>query len=210
MGIFSTPISMSIRLCYHCGNKTQMNLSASYEYEVSFEEHGHRCLYHCPVCDGVTLLNRSWDFFNDDPKYDDINETVLYPAVSLESKDVPKEIGQAFEAALKVKNIDGAICTLSLRRTLEMLCNDKNASGKDLFAKLRDLASKGVLPPILNGMADTLRVLGNSAAHADDATFSNHLISSLIDFTQAILDYVYILPQKTVRRSEKHRYNQSC
>jgi signal recognition particle subunit SEC65 len=45
-------------------------------------------------------------------------------------------------------------------------------------------------------MADILRDLGNAAAHADDTNFPEDIVSSMIDFTQIILDYVYNLPEK--------------
>lgn len=75
-----------------------------------------------------------------------------------------------------------------------MMCKDFRATGKDLYSKLKELSERGVLPPILSEMGDILKLMGNAAAHGDDAEFDDEIILSLIDFTQIILDYVYNIP----------------
>lgn len=188
-------------LCYHCGNTTLMENVASHYSEWSDDENGiwdryTWNLYFCPVCSKVTLeeveLFSEWCDYqgNLEPKV-----KFLYPMITSNDK-MPKSVRNAFDAALKVRNIDGAICALSLRRTLEMMCKDKGATKGDLFAKLKSLSEQGVLPPILDRMASILRHLGNSAAHADSTSFSEDLVMSMVEFTEIILDYVYVLPAK--------------
>ncbi|MCS1350285.1 DUF4145 domain-containing protein [Mechercharimyces sp. CAU 1602] len=67
-------------------------------------------------------------------------------------------------AALKTKNIDGAICVLALRRTLEMMCIDKGENNRNLYKNIQELSDRDILPPILDGMAGILREVGNYAA----------------------------------------------
>ena len=57
---------------------------------------------------------------------------IVYPKTKYDFKYAPKSIQRAFESAVKVAKIDSAICLLSLRRTLEMICKDKSAQGKTL------------------------------------------------------------------------------
>ncbi|GMA62965.1 DUF4145 domain-containing protein [Alicyclobacillus fastidiosus] len=83
---------------------------------------------------------------------------------------------------------------MSLRRTLEMMCKDQGANGKDLYTKLKQLSHQRILPPILSEMGDILKLLGSAAAHGDDAEFDDDVISAIVDFTQIILDYVYNIP----------------
>lgn len=140
-------------LCYHCGNKTLMENVTSHKYSWSDDEE-------------VEIFSE-WYGYNGklEPEV-----TLLYPQISSNAR-MPKNVRKAFDAAKKVRNIDGAICALSLRRTLEMMCKDKGATKGDLFKKLKYLSEQGILPPILDKMASVLRHLGNSAAHADSADF---------------------------------------
>ncbi|WP_433946212.1 DUF4145 domain-containing protein [Paenibacillus sp. SN-8-1] len=197
--------------CSHCGNKTLMKLVA--EHELNDQDHiyerwsadpvhsfywfSHWKLYLCPVCKNVSLIRLSGDSEDIGPRGEPIiTETTLYPPYSIENKYIPTPVGTAFEAALKVRHLEGAVCVLALRRALEKLCKHEGAEGKDLFNKLKNLQDKGKLPPIMDDIAFILRIEGNSAAHADDVEFDTNTVNQLIDFTQTILDYMYTLPNK--------------
>jgi len=52
-----------------------------------------------------------------------------------------------------------------VRRVLEDLCDDKNATGGDLRARLAVLGQNVLVPKDLLDAADELRLLGNDAAH---------------------------------------------
>lgn len=207
-----------ILVCFHCGNKTLMNQIAHYNrvqtdnifgfgdmFTVNFYTDWD--LYLCPVCDNVTLLKTSKNTEDFDDRIGQMisREETLYPGVSLEESGIPEKVKKSFEAALKIKNSEGTLCAIGIRRTLEMMCKDKQAIGKDLYHKLKDLSDKGILPPIVNEMASVLRELGNEAAHGDDREFSDELIDSMIKFTHAILDYVYNLPDKLAVIQEQMR-----
>lgn len=125
--------------------------------------------------------------------------TILYPDATVKEAGVPKNVRNSFEAALRIKHIEGTLCAIGIRRTLEMICKDKEASGRTLFNKLEDLSEKGILPPIVAGMATVIKDLGNAAAHGDDREFSEEVIESIIKFTHVILDYVYNLPDELSR-----------
>jgi hypothetical protein len=192
-----------VMFCFHCGNKTLMQCVARYSHMSTDDEnlvwfHQSWKLYFCPVCDDITLEQESTFSEDSDIDYDGNPKSkyrVLYPSITLE-KNTPEKVRKAFEAALKVKDIDGATCLIALRRTLEMLCKDQGAKRGNLFNKLKQLSDTGVMPPIIDAMAVVLKNMGNKAAHADDHEFSPELVSSVIEFTQAILDYVYVLPAK--------------
>ena len=190
-----------VLLCYHCGNKTFMHKVTDYKWEW---ESGEGCiwgsytwaLYFCPVCHKVTLEETEIFSEYEDPEIGLIPmEKILFPAVNTNS-NMPYEVSGAFEAALKVRNIDGAVCLIALRRTLEMMCKDKGANRRNLYEKLKYLSCEGVLPPIIDKMADILKNWGNMAAHADSQKFAPDLVNSMVDFTETILEYVYVLPAK--------------
>ncbi|MDT9719644.1 DUF4145 domain-containing protein [Paenibacillus sp. ClWae2A] len=202
-----------VMICYHCGNKTTMEHIAEAkksEKETfnTFFGGGHDIefftfwnLYLCPVCDSVTLIKTTKN--TEDVDIENLTltptTTVLYPDATVKEAGVPNNVRNSFEAALRIKNIEGTLCAIGIRRTLEMMCKDKEASGKTLFNKLEDLSEKGILPPIVAGMATVIRNLGNEAAHGDNREFSNEVIESIIKFTHVILDYVYNLPDELSR-----------
>ncbi|WP_369405498.1 DUF4145 domain-containing protein [Aneurinibacillus tyrosinisolvens] len=55
-----------------------------------------------------------------------------------------------------------------------------------LVYNLSNLSDNGILPPILDGIADIIRNLGNTAAHPEDTEFSNEMVSSMMEFTQTL------------------------
>ncbi|GIQ69024.1 DUF4145 domain-containing protein [Xylanibacillus composti] len=205
-----SPEQGAVLLCYHCGNKTFMDLinnhrlvnsddiSDNYvnvQYSVEFVRNWYT--YACKVCGEITLKREEW--FSEDTHHDGrpiLKSQIVYPQVTNKESNMPNGVFEAFEAAIKVRHLDGAICVLSLRRALERMCNDKGATQRNLYRKLKFLADSKILPPILDEMAYILKQLGNAAAHADDVTFDEHLVSSMIEFTQMILDYVYNMPEK--------------
>jgi hypothetical protein len=158
----------------------------------------------CPVCTEITL--EKYSEFSEEIDYDGSPITykeIIYPSGATNEHYIPKGVKDAFDAALKVRNLDGAICVLALRRALEKMCKEKGANGKDLFEKLKDLQAKKVLPEIINDVSYILRKEGNSAAHADDVEFDKETVNLLIEFTRTIFDYVYTLPEKIKMAQER-------
>jgi hypothetical protein len=206
--------------CLHCGNKTLMKQVAkhnvteheeiyNYSYDpyrpidvITFGKAWY--LYLCPVCIEVTLERHSWFSEEMGPNGEPfVYEDILYPAFSTKENYIPKGVKDAIDAALRVRNLDGAICILALRRALEKMCKDKGAKGKDLFEKIKDLQTKNILPEIINNVSYILRKEGNSAAHADDVDFDTETVNLMIEFTKTILDYVYTLPEKIRKAQER-------
>jgi hypothetical protein len=60
---------------------------------------------------------------------------------------------------------------LMVRRTLEEICLDRNAEGKDLFNRIQALGHIVTLPKELLDSLHELRILGNDAAHIEAKTY---------------------------------------
>jgi hypothetical protein len=76
--------------------------------------------------------------------------TTVFPSVLINKTGVPAEIANAFDAAVKTKGIEPAICLLSLRRVLEMIAKNMDAKGETLEKKIEFLVEKKALPEMLN------------------------------------------------------------
>lgn len=192
--------------CYYCGNSTLMNLVGAHkncwaEDDGSYYGYYNYQMFECPVCGKVTFCREYWDctqyYCKEDGKFEDIiDKEIIYPINSFQGKYLPREVKEAYEAALKTKNIDSAVCLIALRRTLEVICKEKDAQGKSLWHKIEYLANKGILPVELKHASNITKTYGNIGAHDSDVSIHGYEIEQIIEFVKYIIDYLYVLPAK--------------
>ena len=127
----------------------------------------------------------------------DRNLVAAYPPVGIDfdSSNIPEKIIRVFEEALDCEAAGyHTASAIMIRRTLEEICKDKNAEGRDLKARIKSFSSKVILPvELLEGM-DELRILGNDAAHVDAeayTTLSGDELRIAIEFTKEILKALF-------------------
>ena len=207
-----------IAQCYHCGNKGLMNIVSIHREKFGgtfvdekgnidndLEEIFFWYTLSCPVCKFVTLMqkytNEAYYNHNTDTEYYDTD--IIYPENKLNLKNVPKNIASSFEAALKIKNINSDLTLLSLRKTLELICNDNNAKGKDLNSKIKSLIEDKVFPVEFEDAYWIIRHLGNKAAHADDTGVYTYDVKEIINLLYTIINYLYVTPSKIKYLKEK-------
>lgn len=82
---------------------------------------------------------------------------------------------------------------MMVRRTLEAVCRDKGATGKDLYARLDDLKNKKVIEGQLSDWSHDLRALGNEAAHDTSVFIEFEDAKDALELAEALLSYVYVL-----------------
>ena len=125
---------------------------------------------------------------------EDTSFRYLYPASSKKPLGLSPEIQRAYDAAIKVKNIDVNAYAVLIGRVLEMVCEDRNANGKSLNDKLFDLSEKGEIPSKLVKVAESLRRLRNIGAHTGLGELTKSEEPILSSLCSAILEYVYSAP----------------
>lgn len=190
--------------CRHCLNYAPMAVVAEFN-RVSGKVEAHpdhfenvsECyeLLQCPACNDVTLQAYEWcDSYMDSE--DDVTFGILYP--NKEVNDIPlglpDKINKALTAAQKVKSIDANAFGVLMRRTLEMVCIDRKAKGRNLADQLQDLAQKNEIPEKLVTVAKNIKNLGNIGAHAALGDLTKEEIPILNALSNAILEYVYTAP----------------
>lgn len=205
---------LKILTCYHCGNTGLMRVEGEYKTKrggpirdegnniVDYDpvERVEMQLLSCPVCHEVTLYK---EVFNEEYGFTDTLE-YCYPNIRVKhDAAIPEHIKTAYEAVLKVKNIDEPMCLIGLRRVLEAICKDKGAEGKDLSKMVNDLVNKNVLPEMLDDACWVVRQLGNSAAHGDQTDFYRYEVERATEFVGALIDYIYVLPNRISRFKQK-------
>ncbi len=173
--IMEEKIKESVYTCYHCGNTgllKHIGTTCWKNEDIVRDPYGEICdytliehtnwhVYECPVCNQPVVISEYvFDVANEDPGI-----SIEFPKAPIHNEGVPKGIASAFESAVKTKGIDSAICLLSLRRVLEMICKEKGATGGTLEDKITCLIASKVLPDMLDDACWIIRKLGNEAAH---------------------------------------------
>ncbi len=197
-----------LRICPHCGNKTILELKSTI-IEVDtvkpFGDDGPSELINiqsyvlqCRTCGEVSLY-RDWNF-QDEPT-DVYAAKQLYPGEK-NLVDVPQAIRDSYFEAKKVEKNSPTAFAVLIRRALEYLCKDKEASGRNLKEQIDDLALKEVIPKTLARMAGALRYFGNLGAHSTDTKIGIQEAEMMDDFFIAVIEYVYIAPGKLKKLEE--------
>jgi Domain of unknown function (DUF4145) len=120
-----------------------------------------------------------------------------YPAelIDFDSSNIPAAVTTSFQEALTCHSEECYIaCAIMVRRTLEEVCTDKNASGSNLKDRIASLKSRVVLPVELFSAMDELRLLGNDAAHIEAKSYDDvgkDETEVAIALTKEILKAVY-------------------
>jgi hypothetical protein len=81
-----------------------------------------------------------------------------------------------------------------VRKTLEVLCEDRKATGANLKERLKALSTTVVLPKELLEGLDDLRLLGNDAAHIESREYEKvgkEEVEVGIEFAKEVLKAVY-------------------
>lgn len=125
-------------------------------------------------------------------------ERILFPSPpNTLLGNLPNSVDRAFTQASKCYKsgfYDASV--LMCRRALEATCKSLGATGKNLFQKIVDLKNKGHIDLKLNEWADSVRMVGNKAAHEVEKAISKEDAQDILDFTEALLLYTFTLDTK--------------
>ena len=115
--------------------------------------------------------------------------------VSLNKENIPASIIKTFDEAVTCHAQNCFVASaIMIRRTLEEICEERRAVGKDLKTRIHDLKTKTLLPQELFDAIDELRLLGDDAAHIEANTFeqiSSQELDVAIEFTIEFLKALY-------------------
>jgi hypothetical protein len=120
-----------------------------------------------------------------------------FPAgrIDFDVAGVPAKVHKAFDEALTCTANECYVAAgMLIRKTLEAVCEDRGAQGKDLWLRINDLKTKLMLPNALFEAMDHLRLLGNDAAHIEAKTYDEvgkDEVLAGIDLTKEIIKATY-------------------
>jgi hypothetical protein len=140
-----------------------------------------------------------------------INATFPLDKMSFDASNIPARIVHSLQEAINCYSNDCFIAAaIMIRKTLEELCQDRNAGGKNLKERINSLRAKVILPTELLDGLDELRLLGNDAAHIESQEFEKvgkEEVSVAIEFTKEVLKavYQYTILANRFQSLKKHR-----
>ena len=192
--------------CKNCQALVNAEYIADYDYRTSEEESdlkggmpGKYELWKCPNCQRPFLTD-----------YDDLfGSVVLYPPEDNRvNPRLPAQLKSAYSEAISCFKAKAYTATaIMCRKTLEGICVEHGAKGNNLVANLKELKDRGVIENRLFEWADALRISGNEAAHDVAVTISPEDARDILEFTNALLEYVFTFRDKfeefKKRRSRK-------
>lgn len=192
-----------IMLCGHCGNQIKWELHEPYLSDKTYpfgntevsETKVYRTLM-CSACSLPTLIRTSIINYEVDAELYEGMQDMLYPTVTTQLSNLPETIEKRYKSALKVRYVEPNACAVLVGRTLEAACNHENAQGRTLAQKLNHLAQRGRIPTTLAEMAQQLKELRNLGAHDTEDEVTEEDVPIIIDFLEAILEYLYVAPAK--------------
>ena len=82
------------------------------------------------------------------------------------------------------------------RKTLEGICSAHGVRERNLVSSLRKMRDKSIIDERIHDWSDALRLAGNEAAHDVGVTISQEDARDMLDFANAILDYLFSFRQK--------------
>lgn len=149
-------------------------------------------LLRCPEWHPMLVVQNLYagiESFNEDPPY-----RVHPPQDRHLSRDIPQTLRDAHEEARKCFNTKAYAATVIMcGRTVEGACKLHGVTQGMLGAKLKEMKKRGLIDGRLADWADILRGVRNAAAHADDDKISRQDAEDSIAFSEALLDYLYVL-----------------
>lgn len=176
-------------------NRCEARVDAQERGEISDgEEPGRYVFLECPSCGGpIVAYQRALAMAVD-------NEIIwtfpdlMYPEKRSANLKIPALIRRSFEEALTcVSSGTYLAAAVMCRKTIEAVAVDKYGKGQTLAAGIERLHNDRVIDERLHEWAGALRKDGNFAAHDPNADISQEDAKDLVDFTEAILEYVYVL-----------------
>ncbi len=153
-------------------------------------------LIECPTCDSA-LLGRSEIYQTEDGDWDWSRPTRLWPkAVQRIHQSIPSEIGKALKDANRCFEVKVySASAVMAGRAIEAMCKDKVGSGT-LAKGLEKMKNQGIIDQKIWDWADALRQERNLGAHATGADVTEQDAKDVLDFANAICEYVYVLTEQ--------------
>jgi hypothetical protein len=164
----------------------------------------------CPICgNGLIAGECEIGYDNDAVVWD--APTRLWPCPDKRVPwYVPRIVGASLEEANRCFKAGAhSACAVMCGRSLEGICKHYETKSNNLIGGLKELLEKGVIDKRLLEWSEALRHSRNLGAHITDQVVSKEDARDLLDFANAIVEYVFVLTRQfekfIARRGESEK-----
>jgi hypothetical protein len=174
--------------CKRCEALVNSELISKYTRE---DEHLGTVVYSllkCPKCERPFITEED-DLFG---------SYQLYPAQDNRvNPTLPEPLQTSYGEAISCFKSKAYTATaIMCRKTLEGICVEHGIKSHNLVSSLKELKDKGIIENRLYEWADALRISGNEAAHDVNVTIPPDDARDILEFTNALLEYVFTFRDK--------------
>lgn len=195
-----------ILTCGHCGNRTAFAVAAEGFRPDTFDANDAETttwrtwrVLLCSTCSRPTL-EQDVQTVSGGPNGTrpprGSSPELLYPVPRMLDAVLPPHIGRNYQEVLRVEKHSPRACAVMAGLTLEAICEHEQARGSSLAERLNHLVKAQRIPGTLAEMAHHLRHLRNMGAHLTEEEILPEDVPVIIDFVEAILEYLYVAPAK--------------
>jgi len=195
--------------CQECRAFVEADEIGNYEYpRTEKRTSGRVVLLKCKRCDSPILVSQ--DNVGNMAEGDMWDEPIcLYPSGEFRvNRNAPTAIQRAYEEAIASFGARAyTAAAIMSRKTLEGICLEHGVKAGPLVKSLKKMKDNGVLDDRLYEWSDALRMAGNEAAHDPAVVVSGEDAKDILDFTNAVIDYLYSFRSKFdqfKKRRQKH------
>ena len=172
--------------CEVCEARVDAEMLCSYEYEYEDEANDRYSFLKCPICDDPILVIEACDDLG--------NPYRLYPPTGkFLDHTIPEPIRKSYEeASLCFRKAKAFTATALLcRKTIEGVCREHGIINRNLKSALEEMKDKEIIESRFYEWAEALRISGNEAAHDVTAEISKQDAKDILEFTDALLGYLF-------------------
>ena len=179
--------------CSECRQYVQAGETASYARH--FDGRKPSCRYMLLACSACSspILIRQTNVGNmaEGDKWD--TPFVMYPQGDTRvNPNAPEDIRRAFEEACACYRSQAFTASaIMCRKTIEGTCAAHGVTERNLHSSLKQMKEKGLIDDRLFEWSNVLRAVGNEAAHGVGVSIDQADAKDTIEFTNAILDYMF-------------------
>jgi hypothetical protein len=194
--------------CVKCKQKTNHDIEGT--HQIEHDPYDYHCMIEhsvvkCRGCDTVSFLRVFHDIEGAYPTDHDEwvvpKEIETYPkakAGNLDTKHLPDIVESIYTETCNAYR-DGALTLagIGFRATIEAICNDQGITGKELSARINNLAGKGLISKKDSTRLHSIRFMGNDAAH-DIKKPSERSLQAALVIVEHLITTVYIIDRESV------------
>lgn len=193
--------------CPFCESKVDGKVKGEHTDVDAAEEPFKVILLECPVCNSA-LLGSQEMFQADFDKYEWSDTKRLWPRPEkLINWDLPDLVRTSLDEANKCYKAKAySACAVMCGRILEGICKEFGIKNKLLGRGLKELLDKQIIDKKIYEWGQQLRKHRNIGAHASEQKISPEDAKDLVEFANAICEYVFVLTakfEKFMNRQEK-------